>query len=114
MNNKERKAKILSAIEGARNQGFTLVYGEWGNVDMQCACALGCVLLSENKEPDLDEVAQASRALSVSDAWVNSFIEGFDGIGTMSGAVEPEAWKMGHDIRNQTEPEDFTDFLEKN
>jgi len=108
---KDIKKKILNSIKYAREElGFTLVSEDWGNLEHKCACALGCVLVQDDpKNADRlgsSTLAAASVALilDVSDKWVDSFMEGFDGNGNADQTVEPEAWEMGSAIAKETKP----------
>jgi hypothetical protein len=117
MNNSDRKDKIINSITQAKEKGYTLIYGEWGSPDNQCVCALGCVLVVEGKEIggyDDRELIEAAQALEASEDWAASFIDGFDNNGTGEFATDPEAWKLGYEIRQTTLPTEYGEWLEKN
>lgn len=108
------KQKIVAAIKSAKTKEFTLISGDWGESDMHCACALGCVLLSED-EDDLTNAKinceKTAKILNVSEDWVDSFIDGFDGCGEPKWASVEAAWKLGKEIREQHNPIEFEEHL---
>lgn len=109
------REKILSSIKYVRDTiGYTLVFGEWGSSNSKCACAIGCVLLENDpKQIDfLDLHYRASKILNVSELWIVSFINGFDGIGNGRETAVPKAWKMGYSIATETKPIAYTTFVD--
>ena len=52
MNNQDIKQRILTSIEKAREEGYTLIQGDWGDERMKCACAIGCVYVAANQHID--------------------------------------------------------------
>lgn len=111
MNNQQRKEKILADIAAAKEKGYTLVQEEWGSNMQQCACALGCVNLANGVDPDEEEQGGAAAVLGVDQNWINSFIDGFDDNGNAKGAHVPEAWQLGADIRKETKPITYYEFV---
>lgn len=111
---KEQKAlkqKILDSIKFAQEElKYTLVSDEWGAKEYKCACALGCVLAQNNPDnlalngTDKLRITKAEELLSVSEEWIDSFIEGFDGNGVSDTAKVPGAWEMGFAIAKETKP----------
>lgn len=107
---KDLKKKILDSIKYAREElGFTLVSEDWGHMEHKCACALGCVLVQNDPKDaarlgSSTSAAAAANILEVSEKWIDSFIEGFDGNGTSDQSAEPDAWEMGFAIAKETKP----------
>jgi hypothetical protein len=108
---KDVKKKILESIAYTREKlGFTLVSEDWGSASHKCACALGCVLLKDNPkdtvriEDDKDRHIAITEILEVNDAWVDSFISGFDGNGISKDSPDSEAWELGFAIATETKP----------
>src|ERR1700679_3678427 len=96
---------ILNSIKYVRETiGYTLISEEWGSSNSKCACAIGCVLIQNDPKQInfTDLAARASKILNVSEIWVDSFIDGFDGIGKAECASVPEAWNMGYSIATET------------
>ncbi len=113
MNNQQRKEKILADIAAAREQGYTLIQDDWGSNTQQCACPLGCVNVMNGGQPDDQEEGGSVATLGVDQKWVYSFIDGFDDNGNAEGASVPEAWQLGADIRKETKPISYSDFIDK-
>ena len=115
------KHKILDSIETVINTwGWTLISEDWGNNDFRCACPLGCLLINEETkykdvrlEVPMGHTLKVAELLEVSTAWVNCFMDGFDGDGTGDDAPEPEAWNIGQEIAKEFEPLTYIQFLEK-
>jgi hypothetical protein len=113
------KQKIIDSIKWAQdNLNFTLVSDDWGTVNNKCTCAMGCVLL-KNDPKDLviieylrDTGRKAAEILGVSEVWVESFTDGFDGNGRSDTASEPKAFLLGAEIAAETFPIPYVDFLE--
>lgn len=100
------KKIIMDSIKYASKEGYRIVFGDWGNIENKCACALSCVILKESNmitSPDL-MVDLVSKSLNVSEKWINSFVEGFDNIGSASGSNFPEAWILGNEINKEINP----------
>jgi hypothetical protein len=112
MNNKKIKEKIISSIGKAEDKGFTLITDDWGSVSAKCACAIGCVLVVEGK-PINSTITVAAQILGVSDEWITSFTDGFDGNGKAEGAYDPEAWTLGETVRKETNPIPFDRFADQ-
>lgn len=111
MNNQQRKEKILADIAAAREQGYTLIQDGWGSEEEKCACALGCINVAGGINPDEEEDGGAAIVLGVDQKWIYSFIDGFDDNGNAEGASIPEAWKLGADIRKETNPISYGEFV---
>jgi hypothetical protein len=110
MNNKAVKEKILASIVIAEGKGFTLITDDWGSDTMKCACAIGCVYVAVDVNISNNE-NMAAEILGVSDKWITSFTDGFDGNGVPTGAHEPEAWNIGREIRLSTNPLTYDEFV---
>jgi len=108
MNNQQLKAKILADIAAAKEKGYVVVIHDWGSNLHKCACALGCVAVSRGLSPEEGDMAEI---LEVSQEWVSSFIDGFDNNGYAAGALDPEAWKIGEEVRQETQPIPYDDFM---
>jgi hypothetical protein len=108
---KDIKKKILDAIAQVRVKGYTLVCEDWGDPLHECACPMAAVI--HTNQPDkfmaspTENVVTAAKILGVSEDWVDSFIEGYDGYGDPNVAKVPEACKMGQEIRKETKPIDY-------
>ena len=108
---KDVKKKILDSITYTREKlGFTLVSEDWGSSNHKCACALGCVLLKDNPkdtvriEDNKDRYDAITEILEVDEAWIDSFINGFDGNGTSKDSNDSVAWELGFAISEETKP----------
>lgn len=110
------KEKILESIKYAREKlNYTLISEDWGLPARKCTCAMGCVLLKDNPK-DLDRVRNesamgAAKVLGVNEAWVDAFIDGFDGHGTADESKVSAAWTLGLEVRQETKPVNFHDFF---
>ena len=101
------KDKIVEAIKVATDKlGVKLVAEEWGtasNDKFSCACALGCMILANDRnlsEEDTDHNERvAAEILGVDNRWVTGFIYGFDGSALDEG--DQEAFQIGKEIRNE-------------
>lgn len=113
MNNKQIKEKILADIAEAQKEGYTLIMEDWGSYVSKCACPLGCVNVVAGNRPDSEEDGGVSRILDVDQTWINSFIDGYDDNGSAKGATNPIAWKMGAEIRSETNPITYGQFVDK-
>lgn len=113
MNNNQRKEKILADIATAREQGYTLIQDDWGLKIQSCACALGCVNVANGTRPDDQEYGGVAEVLGVDQKWLYSFMDGFDDNGNADGASTPEAWQLGADIRKETNPISYAEFVDK-
>lgn len=110
MNNKEIKARIINSIAIAEGKGFTLINGEWGSEVRKCACPISCVLVAEGKR--ITEFAgDLAQLFSVSENWIISFVDGFDGNGTSMMAHDSDAWKLGEEIRHSTKAINYEDYI---
>jgi len=70
---------ISKGIEYAKkNLGYTIISEDWGNEEEKCACALGCLLLSNNLKLGSKNEDSAAELLKVNDMWITAFISGFD------------------------------------
>lgn len=101
------KNKIVAGIEKAKEKGFTLVSEGWGNTEHPCACALGCLIVANDKTIDADESVNtevAASLLSVSEGWVNSFTSGFDGHSPDDFDFVDKAYALGTELRKEYEP----------
>lgn len=114
------KQTIVDSIKYTTDTlGWTLIKEDWGLAKHKCTCALGCVLLKHNPqdvvilEEDRENTAAAADVLGVTSAWVDAFIEGFDGSGTAEQSKEPEAWKLGAEIAQDTDPPTLEEVLEE-
>jgi len=116
------KEKLVESISKGKQDGWTLIHGDWGNKEQKCACALGCLLVTNDHgicdDPEQNAV-EAAHVLGVSETWINSFISGFDGTDHDSSPDEvvDEAVEIGKQIRSELNPMsdvDFSDSLEKN
>ena len=111
MNNQQIKTKILEDVSFSKGAGYTLIYGDWGDQNMRCACPLGCVNLAFGTRPEDEEMGGVMSVLGVDDKWVGSFIDGYDNNGEAKGALVPDAWKMGAEIRKEFHPIEMGDFI---
>jgi hypothetical protein len=112
----KKKKMILDGIEAAKKLHFTVVDEDWGETDLHCACAIGCLLVANNVD-DLSNANEcfkkATEILNVSDDWVQSFIDGFDDNGVAKIATDPEAWTIGHEIRKEVQPIAMSHYILK-
>lgn len=93
--------KISKAIEHAKKElGYSLVSEDWGNEKEKCACALGCLLVSNKVKLGSMNEESVIELLDVSQHWVEAFISGFD----------ETPWKLS--IRFTTEQLDAMDEKE--
>lgn len=113
------KQVILDSIKWTRETlGWTLISEDWGTANNKCTCAMGCVLLKHNPEDTViieeerENATVAAELLEVSELWVDSFIDGFDGNGTAAMCKVPEAWDLGWEIAKETKPLAHGKFLE--
>jgi hypothetical protein len=113
------KQTILDSIKWTTETlGFTLVSEDWGNATHQCTCAMGCVLLKNDPkdvvliEEERENSKKAAELLGVTEEWIDSFIDGFDGNGTAEMCKIPESWTMGYAVSKETAPVVYTDYLE--
>lgn len=113
MNDSQIKEKILADIEAAKEKGYTLIADSWGDGKHKCACALGCVNVISGHDPDNEDGGGVEITLQVSADWITSFIDGYDSNGIMSAATVPAAWKMGQEIRQETQPLPLAEFMER-
>lgn len=113
MNNQQRKEKILADITAAQQRGYTLIQDDWGSEPQKCACALGCINVINGTFPDDEEDGGAASVLEVDQKWLSSFADGFDDNGNADGASVPEAWQLGADIRKETKPIAYGDFVDR-
>ena len=108
---KDIKKKILDSIKYAKEHGYTLVSEEWGSTEHKCACALGCVLMADSPEnlddTDAKRAVKAAELLGVTERWIDTFTEGFDGNGNSVDAAEHEAWDMGNAIAKEMKPIEY-------
>lgn len=104
MSNQSIKKDILTSIKKAQEMGYTLICEDWGNDTNKCACAIGCLFVVEGKNPNEGDPYQAANILDVSEDWIASFIDGFDANGIAIGASNPEAWKLGAEMRKELKP----------
>jgi hypothetical protein len=112
------KQTILDAIKyTSRELGWTLISGNWGDVDQKCTDALGCLLIKDNPEDidiieeHLENAEKAAELLEVSEEWIESFLEGYDDVGFASAAKVPEAWTIGEEIRLETSPFPYEEYI---
>lgn len=108
------KNRIIDGIKFAQERGFTLVDSDWGSDTTQCACALGCFLISNQEmisEDPEDNARVVAEILNVPENWVNNFISGFDGHPSKIYADYEEAWLLGIEIRMETNPQNHTDYI---
>jgi hypothetical protein len=112
MNNQDIKQRILTSIEKAREEGYTLIQGDWGDERMKCACAIGCVYVAANQHID-SNYEDAADLLGVDEGWISSFTNGFDMIGEAAAARDPQAWNLGDELRILTKPIDYEAFVDK-
>lgn len=108
------KNKIISSIEAAKAQGITLVCEDWGSKENKCACALGCLLITNHcdlseDDPDKNEF-QAMELLGVPDSWINNFINGFDDERSTT-LQNIEAWQLGQELRLILNPVNHMDYI---
>ena len=115
----EIKQLILDSIKWTVNTlGWTLISDDWGNANDKCTCAMGCVLLKDNPqdvviiEEERENASKVAELLGVSELWVDSFINGFDGNRTFESSKLPEAWAMGAELAKETKPITHFNFLE--
>ena len=113
MNNQQRKEKILADIAAAREKGYTLIQDGWGSERERCACALGCINVAGGLDPNEEEDGGVANILMVDQHWINSFIDGFDNNGSARGAIVPEAWQLGSDVRRETNPISYGEFVDQ-
>lgn len=111
------KQKIIDGIKAANDKGYHLICGDWGNPKQSCACALGCLIAPENKNIDVkkpipDPALKIMEVLGVSESWVSSFIEGFDGYGVNTFAKEPGAYDLGKELRGIYKPVDYEAYCQ--
>lgn len=111
MNNQQIKNKILADITAAKEKGYTIVSGHWGNAEMKCACPLGCVNLAVGNQPQHQELGGVLQALGVDLDWITDFIDGYDGNGSASGSKLPEIWNMGEEIRKEVKSIHIDDYV---
>lgn len=117
MNNNNIKTRILEGINYAKEKlGFTLVHSAWGDKDKRCACALGCVLIHNDRHLDSDLVEdneqEAARTLGVSHVWVESFVSGFDdGDKSSLDTYDPTAYELGKELRAELAPVENDEYL---
>jgi|SRR5579885_381843 len=95
------KDTILKNIEIAtKEKGYTLTKGVWGSNPHKCACALGCVLIANDKDPAITPFKQLEEILGVSPEWSNEFVKGFDGL-TMTNITIEDARSLGEEIAKE-------------
>lgn len=95
------KETIVKGIEIAtKEKGYSLVRGAWGTNPHKCACALGCLLIANDKDPAVAPFNQLKEILDVSPEWLNEFVQGFDGLTMVPSNIE-EARKLGEDIAKE-------------
>ena len=117
MNNNNIKTRILEGINYAKEKlGFTLVHSSWGDKNNSCACALGCVLVHNDRHLDSDLVEdnehEAAKTLGVSSVWVESFVSGFDaGDKTDLAVYDDGAYELGKELRAELSPIENDDYL---
>lgn len=109
--NNNVKEKILASIEKAQQMGYTLVCDDWGDDNRKCACALGCLLVVNGENPNDGTSEIAADLLEVSYDWASSFIDGFDDNGTVAGASDHIAWKLGSELRKELKPVPMDQFI---
>jgi len=108
MNNEEIKTKIIEAINIAtKDKGYTLVKHHWGSNEDKRTCALGCVLVANDKELTSFFI-QIMKIFGVSSIWVNEFISGYDNCSSM--ILDQAARDLGAAIAKQFDPPSFTDI----
>lgn len=110
--NKQIKKKILDSISKAESKGYTLITDDWGSGKEKCACPISCVLVA-NDQPISIQLDDAARILGVSQNWIQSFADGFDGNGNAKMAHEPDAWSLGEEIRKETKPIPYSTFIDE-
>lgn len=113
------KKKILDSIKQMRAQGYTLISEDWGNTKEKCACAMSCVILSNNPKDgwllgSSDSAQTAADVLEVNWDWIDSFLDGYDGNGDSKGARVKEAWEIGAEVAKEAKPITLTDFRKSN
>jgi hypothetical protein len=114
MNNNDIKSRIVSGINYAKEKlGFTLVHSAWGSKQEKCACALGCVLIANDRHLEdvcvEDNESEAASVLGVSTVWVESFINGFDdGEEHEVNTLDVKARELGIELRKELSPKEHT------
>lgn len=111
---------IRSSIEYATKElGFTLVYSDWGNNNLACACPMGCVVVKIDpntlQNGNYQEEVLAAQTLGVSTDWIYSFIVGFDNSGhhQLQGQIVPEAKELGQKIFDEFNPTDYFEVMKQ-
>jgi hypothetical protein len=95
--------EIESAIKAAKFQGLTLVHGTWGSYKSKLVCPLSAF----NPEK-IKSFQDASKQLNLSENWVESFVNGFDGHGPGKKTVW-EAYWCGKHLREKHNPPAYYD-----
>lgn len=109
------KQKVLDSIQSSLEQGYTIVKGNWGDTDMHCTCAMGCVLIQNEVDDLRDDTSNfeaIQKLLNVSETWLSSFLDGFDGLGERVWANESEAWDLGKEVSEKYSPVEFDKFID--
>lgn len=95
--------EIEKAISAAKFQGFTLVYGTWGSYNSGLICPLSAI-----NPQKIKSFQDASIELNLSEEWVESFVNGFDGHGPGKKIIW-EAYWCGKYIREKYNPPAYYD-----
>lgn len=117
MDKNQIKSRILEGINYAKEKlGFTLVHSSWGDKNKRCACALGCVLVHNDRHLDNDLVEdneqEVARTLGVSTVWVESFVVGFDDDSISHLDVyDQKAFELGKELREELNPIENDQFV---
>jgi len=111
------KNKILESVKFVQKElHYTLIYEDWGNSLDKCACPMSCLLIKENVPEALatdKKIVKAAEILSVSEEWVDSFIDGWDaeGYGSRDYAKNPDAWTLGQELKHELNPVEYYKFM---
>lgn len=120
----DKLKKISDAIDFCiKEKNITLVYDSFGNNN--CACALGCLLIQNNIDLDINPSSteflykEVSKTLDVPEYWIDAFIAGFDNTPWYSGwSTDPnldrnlaeEANNAGIEFRKRYNPINYNNY----
>lgn len=109
-NLEQARMKLLAGVKVARDKGFTLVMGYWGNEagKHKCGNPLACLLAANDKSILRKDLLP--EILGVNSEWLRSFSYGYDGV-QLKNPIE-EAYNLGREFCEKFSPQHYGDFLE--